>query len=134
MNPSTEPMQGLRRHKLLSKEIEQKLPPLYSQENEKDPKIIVKFFCPYSQWRWYAIEGEWTDEDGCPVRETKKQATDFTFFGYVEGDEKEMGYFSYNEIVKATINLCGFIVPSIERDLYFHDIPLSEIKKPEVEA
>ena len=40
--------------KLLTKEIEKKLPKLYSQEKVENPVIIVKFFCPWNQWTWFS--------------------------------------------------------------------------------
>ena len=43
--------------KLLTKQIIDDLPPLYSQENVDDPMVVVKFFCPWSNWTWYVVEG-----------------------------------------------------------------------------
>lgn len=45
---------GMRRHKLLTAELRRALPSLYSQENNPDPMCVVKFFSPYSGWKWYA--------------------------------------------------------------------------------
>ncbi len=86
---------------LLTKELRQKLPKLYSQENKdpKDVKVVVKFFCPWSQWTWYATEFDGKD----------------TFFGYVKGMENEMGNFSLQELQ----SLRGPGGLAIERDLYF---------------
>jgi len=57
--------------KLLTKEILEKLPKLYTQEEKGLEAIaIVKFFTPDSNWTWYA-----TEFDG-----------DDLFFGLVEGD------------------------------------------------
>ncbi|MBA7521677.1 hypothetical protein ES705_13788 [subsurface metagenome] len=89
--------------KLLTKEIEKKLPKLYSQEHEKDPVIIVKFFCPWNSWTWFAYEGE------------KQKNGDWLFFGMVHGDEHEIGYFSLNELE----NFIGLFGLKIERDKYF---------------
>ena len=69
--------------KLLTKEIQKKLPPLYSQENVKDPKVWVKFFCPWNGWTQYGIE--YSEEEGI-------------FFGYVEGLDKEFGNFTLSEL------------------------------------
>lgn len=93
---------------LLTKEITAKLPVLYSQENEKDPMVICKFFTPWSSWTWYAIEFDGQD----------------TFFGYVIGHEAELGYFSLSELQ----SLKGPMGLSIERDLYFNPQPLSKVK------
>ena len=109
----TEINSGLRRHKLVTKEIEKNLPELYSQENVSDPKVAVKFFSPYSNWTWYAYEGSRT-EDG-----------DIRFFGLVDGFEKELGYFMLSELDEATV-YCR--VPAVERDCYFGDHKISEFK------
>ena len=46
--------------KLLTKEIEQKIPALYSTEEieTKDKTIVCKFFAIGSGWTWYVVEGE----------------------------------------------------------------------------
>lgn len=68
--------------KLLTNELRRKLPPLYATEHDGDPPVICKFFTPDSRWTWYAIEFDAND----------------TFFGWVEGLEKELGYFSLSEL------------------------------------
>jgi hypothetical protein len=85
--------------------------PIGSQEKVEDPKIIVKFFCPWNQWTWYATEAE-LQEDG-----------DWLFFGYVVGLEKELGYFVLSELqsVKGPFGL------KIERDMHFEG-NLSNVK------
>lgn len=86
---------------LLTQEIRRKFPPLYATEI-KDPKdipIIAKFFTPDSSWTWYATEFDGED----------------TFFGYVVGHEKEMGYFSLAELKSAR----GKMGLPIERDRWF---------------
>ena len=93
--------------KLLTKEILDTFKKTGSQENEKDPKIIVKFFTPWSDWTWYA-----TEFDG-----------DDTFFGLVDGLYKELGYFSLSELKSQT----GFGGLGIERDLYFGDKRISDV-------
>ena len=90
--------------KLLTKEIEKKLPKLYSQENVDNPKIIVKFFHPMSSFTWYVTEGE-EIEDG-----------DWRFFGLVDGHEKELGYFHLSQLEEVKVMGLG-----IERDMYFGD-------------
>ena len=99
---------------LLTDEIRGKLPKLYSQENNPDPIVQVKFFTPWSNWAWYVIEGE-------PVLDEDGNEEDFLFFGLVEGFEKELGYFSLRELesVKGPFGL------TIERDLFFKGEPLS---------
>lgn len=88
--------------KLLTEEIEKRLPKLHSQENEENPKIIVKFFHPLSDWTWYAYEGE------------RQENGDMLFFGLVDGHEKELGYFVLGELKAVRVKGLG-----IERDLYF---------------
>jgi hypothetical protein len=93
---------------LLTNELRQRLPPLYSSENEADPFVICKFFTPDSSWTWYAMEFDGDD----------------TFFGWVEGLENELGYFSLSELesVRGPLRL------AIERDLYFEPCRLSQVK------
>jgi len=102
--------------KLLTKEIEKKLPKLYSQENEKNPKIIIKFFHPLSSWTWYVVEGE-RDPDG-----------DILFFGLVDGFEKELGYFTLKQLEEVEVKGLG-----IERDLYFGEHRLNEFRGTKIE-
>jgi len=94
--------------KLLTKEILEKLPKLYTQEEKGlDAVAVVKFFTPDSNWTWYA-----TEFDG-----------DDLFFGLVDGFEKEIGYFRLSELqsVKGTLGL------PIERDMYFKPKTLKEL-------
>jgi hypothetical protein len=94
--------------KLLTKEILEKLPKLYSQEEKGlEAVAIVKFFTPDSNWTWYA-----TEFDG-----------DDLFFGLVEGFEKEIGYFRLSELqsVKGALGL------PIERDMFFKPKTLNEL-------
>jgi len=97
--------------KLLTAEIERALPKLYSQENNPDPTVVVKFFCPWSGWTWYATEGE-------------KRGGDWLFFGLVKGFETELGYFSLKEL--ESVSGPGGL--KIERDLHWKPTPLSKVK------
>ena len=97
--------------KLLTKEIEKKLPP-FSTNNDKKPEdiqIIVKFFHAYSNWTWYAIEGQ-------------REGDDFIFYGYVRGIENELGDFALSELKRIKIRGIG-----IERDMYFGKHTLAEV-------
>ena len=59
------------------------LPALGTQEQAGEQAIVhVKFFDPTGSWTWYA-----TEFDG-----------DDTFFGLVDGQEEELGYFSLTEL------------------------------------
>ena len=113
--------------KLLTQEIQQKLPPLYSQENEKDPMVIGKFFDPTGSWTWYALEGSEVDEDG--LCDTGKEKVDFLFFDYIVGDEPELGYFSLTELETGKQGVTGLRALPIERDLSFTPRRLSEVKR-----
>jgi hypothetical protein len=112
---------------LLPETLKEKLPTLYSQENEEDPTVICKFFDPVGSWTWYAAEGSPVDEDG--YYDTDKPKVDFLFFGLVVGNERELGYFSLKELETAKQGLKGMKALPIERDVYFTPRKLSEVKK-----
>ncbi len=88
----------------------------YSQENNLDPVVVCKYFDPVGSWTWYVIEGEEQDKD-------------FLFFGYVVGDFAELGYFTLQELESAKKGCTGLQMLPIERDLYFTQCRLSEIKR-----
>ena len=48
---------------LLPELLKERMPALYSQEHERDPLIVVKYFDPVGSWTWYATEGSPVDED-----------------------------------------------------------------------
>jgi len=98
--------------KLMTKELRKKIPPLYSQEGVKDPIVYAKYFTSDSHWTWYVLEFDGKD----------------TFFGYVEGDYSEFGYFSLSELEK----IRGPLGLKVERDLYWEPKPLSEAVKKKV--
>jgi len=106
-----ETQRAKRRHLLLTQEIRDILPPLYNSEKhpEKESVAMVKFFSPYSQWTWYAVEFDGED----------------TFFGLVDGFEMEYGYFSYSELEAVTV-FGG--VPAVERDCHWSPRPVKEIE------
>lgn len=112
---------------LLTDEIKTALPALYSQEHQPDPTVIVKLFCPWNGWTWYATEGSPVNADGkmIPSDDTEQAATDFLFFGWVVGQAPELGYFSLSELesVRGPFGL------RIERDLHFTSKPLSEVQE-----
>ena len=97
---------------MMTKEIEARIPALYSQEKNPNPIVQAKFFAPWSNWTWYVLEAE-KQEDG-----------DFLFFGYVVGHENELGYFTLNELT----SIRGSFGLKIERDLYFKPAPLSQFR------
>lgn len=77
----------------------------------EDKIVRVKFFCPWSNWTWYAFEG------------TKLENGDWEFFGMVEGHEKELGYFCLRELesIKGPFGL------KIERDRGFENVKFSDV-------
>ena len=93
---------------LLPDELRRRLPSLYAQENlGADAIAYVKYFTPDSNWTWYATEFDSKD----------------TFFGLVDGFEKELGYFSLLELKAAR----GPLGLPIERDLHWESKTLREI-------
>ena len=103
---------GLRRHKLMTKELGDTIPALGANENVEDYDDVLapaKLFSPYSNWTWYVTE--WDAETGL-------------CFGLVEGFETELGYFSLDELAEATV---FGSVPAVERDLYWKPMTLGEI-------
>ena len=94
-------------HNLLPDEMASQIPQLYATQNDKDPMAVLKWFTPDSSWTWYVCEYS-PDERLC--------------FGLVIGHERELGYFSLDEIesVRGPFGL------AIERDLYFESKPVSQ--------
>ena len=93
---------------LLTQEIISSLPKLQATVNEVDPLVRCKFFLPGTGWTWYVIEYDGED----------------LMYGYVVGLERELGYFSFKEI----ISVRGPMLLGVERDLYFTPKPLSKIR------
>ena len=84
--------------------------PLYSQENEEDPVVPVKFFNPCGAGTWYL---------------TEYNPENHLAFGYVTGlGGDELGYISLDEL--SEIRLVAGL--TIERDLHWTPCRLSEIK------
>lgn len=108
--------------KLMTKETHASLPPLYSQEKEPDPPVLVKFFQPWGSWTWYAIEGSPIDEEGLPT--SAEESVDYLFYGLVDGFEKEIGYWTLSDL--ESVN--GPMGLKIERDLYWDPKPLSAVR------
>jgi hypothetical protein len=97
-----------RGHELLTEELKEQLPDLYSgEEYGLESKALVKFFTPDSNWTWYASEFDGED----------------IFFGLVSGFEVELGYFSLSELA----SVYGPLGLPIERDLHYQPKKLSEL-------
>ncbi len=86
---------------LLPVELRNQLPGLYEQDEAEDKIVYIKYFFPAGNWTWFVTEGE-------------DRGSDFLFFGYVIGLEKEWGYFTLKQLEE--INWRGL---KVERDLYF---------------
>jgi len=102
--------------KLMTKAIEKKLPAIGSTENipAEQKKVICKFFAPITPWSWYVVEGK------------RRGNGDFLFFGYVEGQEGEFGYFSLSELQEVR----GMFGLGVERDLHLpKDLTLGDVMK-----
>ncbi len=95
---------------LLTEEDLEKIPSLYATENETDPLAYAKFFTPDGSWSWFVLEYD-RDERLC--------------FGYVDGFEGELGYFSLAELESVR----GGLGLSIERDSSFSPMRLSAVKQ-----
>lgn len=102
---------------MLTKAIENKLPAIGTSDELPldDHVLVVKYFCPWSNWTWYGVEYD---------PEAK------IFFGYVEGFENEWGDFSLAELESVT----GPMGLKIERDLYFDPIRFGEAKAKRIVA
>ena len=87
--------------KLMTKAIENKIPGPYETEGSETHRVYAKYFHPFSNWTWYAVEYDPTEK---------------RFFGLVDGHEKEIGYFTLAELESIKIGGLG-----IERDLHWND-------------
>jgi hypothetical protein len=94
---------------LLTKEIIKRLPAMRETEGQGEKAIAqVKFFTPDSNWTWYGVEYD---------------AEQRLFYGLVDGFDRELGYFSLDELesVKGPMGL------KIERDRYFDPTSLMNL-------
>jgi len=98
--------------KLLTKEIEKKIPALYAQENKGEEAIVhVKFFNPCGAATWFLTEYD-------PEQRM--------FFGLCDlfGDGGELGYVSLDELESIRLPF-GL---GIERDIHWTPCTLAEAK------
>tara|TARA_R100000988_G_scaffold69502_1_gene35700 strand:+ start:58 stop:357 length:300 start_codon:yes stop_codon:yes gene_type:complete len=90
--------------KLMTKEIEKKIPGLGTHDSTeaKNIPVVAKFFTPDSSWTWYVTEGN-------------PEGDDWRFFGWVDGHYPEFGYFMLSDLesVRGSLGL------RVERDLHF---------------
>jgi hypothetical protein len=93
---------------LMPAELAAVIPRLYATEGQQDATVHLKWFTPDSSWTWYVLEFD-------PVERL--------CFGLVVGHERELGYFSLDELK----SLRGPLGLPIERDLYWTPCPLSKV-------
>jgi len=99
--------------KLIPQKLLSEIPDLYETENTLDPICQVKLFTPDSNWTWYIIEFSKVDAKTC--------------YGYVQGMDSELGYFTLEELEETH----GPLGLAIERDMLFNPTSFSTIKKNE---
>lgn len=86
---------------LMTKQIRNKIPKMTETSEQEDPRVYVKFFDPTGSWTWYAMEFDGDD----------------LFYGYVDGDYGEYGYFTLSELQ----SFKGRFGLGIERDKHWDD-------------
>ena len=97
--------------KLITKKIEKELAkyPLYSQDSKGNEAVaICKFFL--QGFTWYVLEAQ-------------KNGSDYEFFGIVDGEFKEYGYFTLSQL-QQTRGRWGL---TVERDMYFKPTKVKDI-------
>lgn len=98
--------------KLVTKEVENKMPKINETSNQKDPICLVHYFNPQGAGNWFGIEYD---------KETGIMYGCASIFG---DHNDELGDFSIKELE----DYRGMFGMSIERDLYWDPKPLSEVK------
>ena len=97
---------------LMTKAIEKKIPRLGETESVplEDKRLYVKYFHIFSSWKWYGAEYN---------PKTRE------FFGYVDGNYPEWGYFTLGGLEEIEVGSLG-----IERDKHWDDkSTLKEVKE-----
>jgi hypothetical protein len=102
--------------KLIPQTLLSEIPDLYETEGSINPLCHVKLFTPDSNWTWYIIEFSKADANTC--------------YGYVQGLDSELGYFTLEELA----SIHGPLGLAIERDMSFTPIPFTKVKKDEHES
>ena len=97
-------------NKLINEVQSKNIPALHDTADVPDPLCQIKLFTPDSNWTWYVIELCKEDNTTC--------------YGYVQGFENELGYFSLEELESVT----GPLGLAVERDLSFIPTLLSNIR------
>ena len=100
-------------NKLIPQTLLSDIPDLYETEGSLNPIFHIKLFTPDSNFTWYIIEFSKADAKTC--------------YGYVQGMDSELGYFTLEELE----SIHGPLGLAIERDLSFIPTPFSQIKRTE---
>lgn len=95
--------------KLIPQTLLSDIPDLYETEGSLNPICQIKLFMPDANWTWYIIELSKSDTNTC--------------YGYVQGLESELGYFTLEELE----SVHGSLGLAIERDLSFKPTAFSKI-------
>jgi hypothetical protein len=98
--------------KLFTQEIIKKIPKIGTQSEVGIENLMLycKLFTPWTIWTWYIAEADFETGEA---------------FGLVCGFEKELGYFSLDELKE----IKGHLGLKIERDLSFEPCKYSELMK-----
>lgn len=97
--------------KLITKKIEKELAkyPMFSQDGKESEAVAVcKFFL--QGYTWYVLEAQ-------------KRTNDYLFFGIVDGQSKEYGYFTLSQLQ----SLRGRWGLTVERDIYFEPTKVKDL-------
>jgi hypothetical protein len=106
--------------KMLTKELEKSIPPLYSQDDVSDPQVVLHYFVPWGAGDWFITEGQ---PEVFAVDD--KDVESWLFYGFGGVPEPEMGYVALCELESIT----GPFGLKIERDLHWQPKPLSEVMR-----
>jgi hypothetical protein len=89
--------------KLMTKELEKQIPKIDPENGSKlaGRRVYAKYFHAFSHWTWYALEYD-------PDQKL--------FFGFVQGDFPEYGYFGLQELEKVKVMGLG-----VERDKHWNN-------------
>lgn len=97
--------------KLIPQVLLSAIPDLYETEGKGNPICHIKLFLPDSNWTWYIMEISKADKKTC--------------FGYVQGLDGELGFFTLDELESVQ----GPLGLAIERDMSFEPTAFSNIRK-----
>lgn len=97
--------------KLITKQLEKELAkyPLYSQDGKKDEAVVIcKLFL--QGYTWYVLEADKVDDD-------------YEFYGIIDSQEREYGYFTLSQLesVRGSWGL------KVERDRSFKPVKVKEL-------